>query len=130
MATLVTRPGDPQALKGAAAAAAAEVPLTVLPLAESGAWKKLLADSSRNEASSQLFLVLPDGSALADANAIARYLGGLGAAGFPEGKDVACKQAVVSLERSAQYRPADAARLSYAPVPSGQGRDALVPVAC
>jgi hypothetical protein len=75
MATLVTRPGDPQALKGVAAAAAAGTDLAVLALGESAAWKKLLADSNCAEAGRKLFLVLPDGSALADPNAIARYLG-------------------------------------------------------
>lgn len=75
MATLVTRPGDPQALKAAAAAAAAGTPLAVQPLGEAAAWKKLLADSSCPEAARQLFLVLPDGTALADPNAITRYLG-------------------------------------------------------
>lgn len=75
MATLVCRPGDPQALKGASVAAAAEAPLAVLPLGESGAWKKLLADSADPAAARQLFLVLPDGGVLAEPNAIARYLG-------------------------------------------------------
>ncbi len=76
MATLVCRPGDPQALKAAAAAAAAGASLSVLPLAEAAQWKKLLADSSDAAATRQLFLVLPDGSSLAEPNAIARYLGG------------------------------------------------------
>lgn len=76
MATLVCRPGDPQALKAAAAAAAAGASLSVLPLAESAQWKKLLTDSSDAAASKQLLLVLPDGSALAEPNAIARFLGG------------------------------------------------------
>jgi hypothetical protein len=75
MATLVTRPGDPQGLKVAAAAAAAGSSLAVLPLSEAGAWKKLLADSSCAAASQQLFLVLPNGSALTDPNAAARYVG-------------------------------------------------------
>lgn len=75
MTTLVTRPGDPQALKAIAAAAAAGTELSVLALGETAAWKKLLADSGCAEAGRNLFLVLPDGSALADPNAIARYLG-------------------------------------------------------
>jgi hypothetical protein len=75
MATLVTRPGDPQALKAAAAAAVAGTQLAVLPWSDAGAWKKLLADSSSAEQLPQLFLVLPDGTTLADPNAVARYLG-------------------------------------------------------
>lgn len=74
MATLVTRPGDCQALKAAAAAQLAGADLAVLPLAD-GAWKKLLADSGDAATARQLFLVLPDGSTLGEPNAIARYLG-------------------------------------------------------
>ena len=75
MATLVTRPGDPQALKAAAAAAAADTQLAVLPLSEAGAWKKLLGDAADPAAARQLLLVTPDGGALTEPNAMARYLG-------------------------------------------------------
>lgn len=98
MATLVTRPGDPQALKAAAAAAAADTQLAVLPLAEAGAWKKLLADAADPAAARQLLLVTPDGGALAEPNAIARYLGA-----WPLR---ACTAAAVA--RSAAARPASA----------------------
>lgn len=68
-AILYCRAGDPQALKPAAAAAAAGVSLTVSPLSDA---KKALGDSCSG---AQLALAMPDGSALADANAAARYLG-------------------------------------------------------
>ncbi|KAI3430770.1 hypothetical protein D9Q98_009182 [Chlorella vulgaris] len=76
MATLVTRLDDPQALKAAAAAAAAGATLSVLALSDSSTWKKLLADPSCPEAARDIFLVLPNGTALGDPNAIARYLTG------------------------------------------------------
>jgi len=68
-AILYCRAGDPQALKPAAAAAAAGVSLTVSPLSDA---KKALGDSCSG---GQLALALPDGGALTDANAAARYLG-------------------------------------------------------
>lgn len=73
MSTLVCRPGDPAALKAAAAAAAAGSQLAVASLAETGSWKKALEGEAPSGA--RLFLILPDGSALAEANAAARYLG-------------------------------------------------------
>lgn len=80
MATLVTRPGDPQALKAAAAAAAAGASLAVMPMADAS-WKRLLTAGAPLAAEPQLLLVLPDGSALTEANAMARFLAGsLGAA--------------------------------------------------
>lgn len=78
MATLVTRPGDPQALKAAAAAGLSGAALSVVSLEDAGAWKKLLSDGAAPFGQPQLFLVLPDGSAVSEANAIARYLGACG----------------------------------------------------
>lgn len=78
MATLVTRPGDPQALKAVAAAGLAGTALSVVALEDTGAWKKLLTDASAPFGQPQLFLVLPDGSAIGEANAIARCLGAVG----------------------------------------------------
>ena len=80
MATLVARPGDPQALKAAAAAAAAGASLAVMPLADAS-WKRLLTAGAPLAADPQLLLVLPNGSALTEPNAMARFLaGGLGGA--------------------------------------------------
>ncbi|KAL4436391.1 hypothetical protein ABPG77_009953 [Micractinium sp. CCAP 211/92] len=73
MSTLVCRPGDPAALKVAAAAAAAGSQLAVASLAETGSWKKALDGDAPSGA--RLFLILPNGSTLAEANAAARYLG-------------------------------------------------------
>ena len=80
-ATLVTRPGDPQALKVAAAAAAAGTQLAVVPLAEAGAWKKLLGEAAGPvlEQGPQLLLILPGGgAALTEPNAMARWAGEAG----------------------------------------------------
>lgn len=81
-ATLVTRPGDPQALKAAAAAGLSGAQLAVAALDDAGSLKKLLSgDASAapfgNSGSAQLFLVLPDGSAVYEPNAMARALGAL-----------------------------------------------------
>lgn len=73
MCTLVCRPGDPAALKAAAAAAAAGSQLAVASLTDPGSWKKSLEGEA--PAGARLFLILPDGSVLAEANAAARYLG-------------------------------------------------------
>ena len=79
MATLVCRSGDPQALKPAAAAAATGSQLALLPLEQATAWRKLLSDASEAP-SAQLFLMLPDGTAVADATAAARCVGACPAA--------------------------------------------------
>ncbi len=75
MATLVCRPGDPQALKAAAAAGLSGAALAVVAVDDVGSWKKLLSDPSSPFGYSQLFLVLPDGTAVFEANAMARCLG-------------------------------------------------------
>ena len=75
MATLVTRPGDPQALKAAAAAALAGTALSFVALDDSGSWKKLLSDGNAPFGQAQLLLILPDGTGLYEPNATARFLG-------------------------------------------------------
>ena len=76
-ATLVARSGDPQALKPLAAAAAAGVSLSVVPLADTAAWKKLVGEGSVPQGA-QLLLVLPDGAVLTEPNAMARWAGEAG----------------------------------------------------
>lgn len=71
MATLITRPADPQAVKAAAAAHLAGVDLTITPLAEA---KKLAPETLPAYGNSQLALLLSDGSVICEPNAIARYL--------------------------------------------------------
>lgn len=73
MATLIFRVGDPQALKVAAAAKlpGANNPLTITPVAES---RKLAPDTIPPYGSSDLSLLLGDGSVLKEPNAMARYM--------------------------------------------------------
>jgi len=72
MATLVTRTGDPQALKVAMAAQATGQTLTIISSSEA---KKLSADVLPPFGGSNLALILEDGSILGEANAMARHLG-------------------------------------------------------
>ncbi|GAB4819697.1 hypothetical protein N2152v2_006743 [Parachlorella kessleri] len=74
MATLVTRPGDPQALKAAAAAALTGAALSIVALDDSGSRKKLLSDGNAPFDQAQLLLILPDGTGLYEPNATARFL--------------------------------------------------------
>lgn len=76
MATLIFRVGDPQALKVAAAAKlpGANTSLTVTPVAES---RKLAPDTLPPFGSSDLSLLLSDGSVLKEPNAMARYMAAL-----------------------------------------------------
>lgn len=75
MHTLACRPGDPQALKAAAAASATNTAIEIAVLS-SGSWAKLVTnDSAAPAALKDLFLILPNGSTIAEPNAIARYLG-------------------------------------------------------
>lgn len=71
MATLITRVGDPQALKAVAAAQASGTALIITPLAES---KKLSPDALPPFGSTDLSLVLPSGAVLKEPNSMARYL--------------------------------------------------------
>jgi hypothetical protein len=75
MGTLVTRPGDLQALKGAAAAAVAGVGLTVLSNSDACSIPKLVSGSTGVWGAKDLFLLTPSGETVTEANAIARYLG-------------------------------------------------------
>jgi methionyl-tRNA synthetase len=72
MATLVTRSGDPQALKVAMAAQATGQTLTIISSSEA---KKLSADVLPPFGGSDLALILADGSVVGEANAMARHLG-------------------------------------------------------
>ena len=74
-ATLVTRPGDPQALKAAAAAALADIDLAVLSLSDRSSWSKLLREPTTGLGSGNLLLVLPCGDVLSEPNAMARWCG-------------------------------------------------------
>jgi len=71
MATLITRHGDPQAVKAAAAARLVGLDLAITPLAES---KKLSPESLPAFGSTKLVFILPDGSVLVEPNAMARFL--------------------------------------------------------
>jgi hypothetical protein len=82
MATLVTRPGDSQALKAAAAAGLSGAALAIVALDDAGSWKKLLSDSTAPFGDSQLFLILADGTAVFEPNAMSRCLGAHAAAGL------------------------------------------------
>ena len=70
---IVTRPGDPQALKGVAAAKISGNDVKVTALAES---RKIPPETYPPFSRNTLCLILPDGSVLAEPNAIARYLYG------------------------------------------------------
>jgi len=73
--TLVTRPGDPQSIKPLAAAIAAGIICSTIPLSDQPTWTKLISPSYRHTItpSIKLFLILPDGSIIAEPNAMARY---------------------------------------------------------
>ncbi|KAL4517959.1 hypothetical protein Ndes2526A_g02325 [Nannochloris sp. 'desiccata'] len=72
MATLVTRSGDPQALKVAMAAQATGQTLTIISSSEA---KKLSTDVLPPFGGYNLALILADGSVLGESNAMARHLG-------------------------------------------------------
>ena len=72
MATLITRPGDPQAIKAAVAAQATGAALTITSISES---KKLSGDALPVFGSDDLALLLVDGSVLREPNAMARQIG-------------------------------------------------------
>eukprot|EP00887_Chlorella_sp_A99_P004349 scaffold15.g4349.t1 len=71
-ATLVLRPGDPQALKAAAAAGLAGTKLALLPHSDPS-WQKLLAELAAPLGGGALLLVQPGGAALTEPNAMARW---------------------------------------------------------
>ena len=70
---IVTRPGDPQAVKGVAAAKLSGTEIKVTALAES---RKIPPETYPPFSRNTLCLILPDGGVLAEPNAIARYLYG------------------------------------------------------
>jgi methionyl-tRNA synthetase len=125
MATLVARPGDPQALKAAAAAAAAGVELTVVAPANAG---KIVPEGSAPAfGSNDLLLVLPSGATLGEPNAMARHLAAslhssadLSAECWLEWEEVVLRPAVYSgdadaLRAALQRLPAGGALLSGGP---------------
>lgn len=74
-ATLVTRPGDPQSIKPLAAATAANIICSTVPFSDQPTWTKLISPAYKDTItpSIRLFLILPDGSIIAEPNAMARY---------------------------------------------------------
>ena len=72
MATLITRSGDPQALKAAIAAQATGQSLTIISSSEA---KKVTADVLPAFGGLDLALILADGSVLSEPNAMAHHLG-------------------------------------------------------
>jgi methionyl-tRNA synthetase len=106
MATLVTRPGDPQALKAALAAGAAGAPLAVADAARGGADAEALPPF----AAPYLALLLPGGAgALGEPNAMARYAAAAAGAAPPGAAAEAWLEWEAAVLRPAVYGGDDAA---------------------